>query len=132
MTTAFAERAAFSDRLKKACEDAGMERVGPTELCRGYNVRSAEPITVHAVRKWLVGESIPAQEKLIVIANWLQVTPEWLRFGQTSRETAAHNAYREISARNIQLLRTFENLTDSNKKIVEGVLRVLLKSQNST
>ena len=60
MTTAFAWSAAFSDRLKKACKDAGMERVGSGQPSSGYNVYSDETITVHAARKWLMGESIPA------------------------------------------------------------------------
>ncbi|MFM7522905.1 MAG: hypothetical protein ACKO4M_01855, partial [Betaproteobacteria bacterium] len=39
------------------------------------------PVTVHAARKWLQGESIPTQEKLRALASWLDVPADWLRFG---------------------------------------------------
>ena len=38
------------------------------------------PITVHAARKWLVGDAIPTQDKMRALAQWLAVPADWLRF----------------------------------------------------
>lgn len=45
-------------------------------------------MTVHAVRKWLVGEACPTQARILRLSELLAVDPSWLRFG-TRRETAA-------------------------------------------
>jgi transcriptional regulator with XRE-family HTH domain len=38
-------------------------------------------VTVNAVRKWMLGESIPTLDKLQVLADLLGVTQDWLRWG---------------------------------------------------
>lgn len=42
------------------------------------------------MRKWLVGEAIPTQEKIRTLAHWLAVPVEWLRFGHTDDASAVH------------------------------------------
>jgi hypothetical protein len=75
-------RLAFSERLKSALESAAVPAT-PTELSRHFNHRSGEnKVTVHAARKWLIGEAIPTQSKIVLLASWLQVSPAWLRFGE--------------------------------------------------
>lgn len=77
------ERAAFSERLRERLALYQMD-LGPTALAREFNQRYAgRKISIYAARKWLMGEAIPAQEKLRVLADWLGVSPEWLRFGQS-------------------------------------------------
>jgi hypothetical protein len=39
-------------------------------------------MTLHGVRCWLLGETQPSQPKLLVLAEWLGVTPLELRFGE--------------------------------------------------
>src|SRR3954463_2640788 len=76
------EREHFSERLQQALRNAHYSSDSPTHLAREFNIRfDGRPITVHAARKWLVGEAIPTQEKLRMIAQWLGVPAEWLRFG---------------------------------------------------
>src|SRR6185437_4225807 len=95
------EREDFSQRLQHALRNADYSPDSPTQLAREFNVRFAgRPITVHAARKWLVGEAIPTQEKLRTLAHWLGVPAEWLRFGgalETARST--ENASAEAPAR---------------------------------
>jgi CheY-like chemotaxis protein len=80
------ERAKFRERLAKALQFAGYPHDSPTQLAREFNFRfSGRPVTIHAARKWLVGESIPTQDKLRILAQWLGVTAEWLRFGETDK-----------------------------------------------
>ena len=76
------EKAEFSQRLRKAIEDAGYP-VRPIVLEREFNTRYwGRSVTVQAVRRWLRGEAIPSQEKLQVLADWLRVEPHVLRFGE--------------------------------------------------
>lgn len=78
------EQQKFSARLVQALEGAGI-RPKQTDVWRVFNQRHAgPPVTIHAVRKWLTGESIPEQDKLQTLADWLSVNPNWLRFGESS------------------------------------------------
>ena len=72
----------FSKRLIETLKSSRSLRASPTSLAREFNFHFVgKPITVHAARKWLVGEAIPTQDKLRALANWLGVSVDWLRFG---------------------------------------------------
>lgn len=78
---AHAERAGFSQRLL-GCLKAHGSTGGATALASAYNSKSsAQHVSPHATRKWLLGEAIPTQEKIVILAKWLGVSPSWLRFG---------------------------------------------------
>ncbi len=99
----------------------------PIVLEREFNCsywgRSA---TLQAARRWLQGEAIPAQEKLQVLADWLRIEPQILRFGehvvlsarakQKSREDAVTSPKREV-------LEAFINLPAPQKKVAREVMR---------
>ena len=36
------------------------------------------PLKPHTARKWLIGETKPRQDSLVLLANWLKVKPEQL------------------------------------------------------
>lgn len=75
------DRKAFSDRLIAALEAARIP-TGPTSVARHFNlITQGKLITVHAARKWLVGEAIPTQGKLVELAGMLGADVQWLRFG---------------------------------------------------
>lgn len=67
-----------------------------TALAREFNLRwRGANITANAVRRWLVGEAIPARDKLGVLANLLDVSEDWLRWGSKDadhEETFTHSA----------------------------------------
>ena len=87
------ERLEFSKRLQQALRNAEYSPNSPTQLAREFNVRFAgHPVTVHAARKWLQGESIPTQEKLRALASWLDVPADWLRFGNAVEQRAKGQA----------------------------------------
>ena len=44
-------------------------------------------VTFQAVSRWLRGESIPAQDKLVTLAEVLKIEPEVLRFGEAVRQS---------------------------------------------
>jgi transcriptional regulator with XRE-family HTH domain len=48
---------------------------------------SSTRATGAAQSRWLRGEAIPSQEKLQVLADWLKVEPQVLRFGEVVRNS---------------------------------------------
>lgn len=122
------ERSAYSTRLQQALRNANHPSNHPTYLSREFNFRfSGSPVTVHAARKWLVGESIPTQDKLRVLSQWLGVTAEWLRFGSADDQPVSAAASADttpISAQS-KLLADFMSLDDHHRQIVQDFIRML-------
>lgn len=53
----------------------------PAVLEREFNSRYwGRSVTFQAVPRWLRGEAIPSQDKLQVLAEWLRIEPQVLRF----------------------------------------------------
>ena len=76
------QRALFSKRFVASLEILGVPP-SPAIVQREYNIRSDQPpITSHAARKWLMGEAIPTQDRIKRLADWLNVSPSWLSFGE--------------------------------------------------
>lgn len=76
------EKAEFAQRLSEAMTRAGYA-LRPVVLEREFNTRYwGRSVTLQAVRRWLRGEAIPSQEKLQVLADWLKIEPQVLRFGE--------------------------------------------------
>ena len=77
----------FAERLQAAMRAAGLEP-RPAVLLNLFNANYwGRSVTFQAVSRWLRGESIPAQDTLIVLAQVLKVEPEVLRFGETVRKS---------------------------------------------
>lgn len=73
----------FASRLLEALASAG-EPTSSTAFARAYNLRARSgKISSHGARKWLKGEAFPTQERILVLARWLNVQPSWLRFGES-------------------------------------------------
>ena len=63
----------FAQKLREAMEAAGYE-AKPSVLEREFNSRHwGKPMTLHGVRRWLLGETVPSHRKLATLAEWLQV-----------------------------------------------------------
>lgn len=85
----------FADRLRAAMEAAGYT-AKPSVLEREFNLRwYGKPMTLHGVRRWLLGEAIPGQDKIVALAEWLGISPQVLRYGT--------EVDRRIEERNIRL-----------------------------
>lgn len=126
--TAEAERAAFTSRLATALCGAGYPHISNVALVREFNARSQlPPLSVHAVRKWVVGESIPSQERLLVLASWLAVSHAWLRYGDELRVTASLPAYHQ-SAEDASLLLDIKRLDSGDLNLVRELVNLLLNT----
>jgi transcriptional regulator with XRE-family HTH domain len=77
----------FAERLQAAMRNAGLEP-RPAVLLHLFNAHYwGRSVTFQAVSRWLRGESIPGQDKLIVLAEILKVEPQVLRFGEGVRQS---------------------------------------------
>lgn len=129
------ERESFSERLQQALKNAHYSPDSPTRLAREFNIRfDGRPITVHAARKWLVGEAIPTQEKLRMIAHWLGVPAEWLRFGGADSDTAALGDQAAGTARfesaDVKLIADLQRLDEHHRHIAREFIRMLVRMNN--
>ncbi len=122
------EKQDFSKRLKEAMRKARVE-AGPTRFAREFNLRHhGEPVTAQTARKWLYGGALPTQDKLRTLAQWLEVSPQWLRYGEAER---SHAAARQDGATyavdSAWLGRKFDSLSEPHKKMVLEITRALLR-----
>ncbi|MFN7087466.1 MAG: hypothetical protein ACK4N4_12675 [Burkholderiales bacterium] len=130
------EKQGFSKRLKEAMRHARVDATSPTRVAREFNLRyHGNPVTTQAVRKWLSGLALPSQDKIRVLAGWLEVPAQWLRFGEAeSRERRAgfparqdDAAYRTDSA---WLEKKFEQLDEPHRKMVVEIVLALLRLES--
>jgi transcriptional regulator with XRE-family HTH domain len=124
------EREGFSERLQQALRNAEYSPDSPTQLAREFNIRfEGRPITVHAARKWLVGEAIPTQEKLRTLAQWLGVPAEWLRFGGNEMQPTADTsgAPSRFESADVKLIADLQRLDEHHQSIAREILRMLVR-----
>lgn len=127
------EREGFSERLQHALRNADYSPDSPTQLAREFNIRfEGRAITVHAARKWLVGEAIPTQEKLRALAQWLGVPAEWLRFGSGEMPTGAGNkgqadTQSRFDSADVKLLADLQRLDAHHQMLAREFIRTLIR-----
>jgi transcriptional regulator with XRE-family HTH domain len=125
------ERESFSVRLQQALKNAHYSPDSPTRLAREFNIRfDGRPITVHAARKWLVGEAIPTQEKLRMIAQWLGVPAEWLRFGgadSVAPNGELLNGLARFESADVKLVADLQRLDEHHRQIAREFIRMLVR-----
>ncbi len=110
-----AEATAFGKRLTSRLLSLHQMTASPTQVCREFNRRAPDQhITPHAARKWLMGETIPRQSKLCVLADWLEVSPEWLQYGRG--EITVETTLDKDSKMNVLHSDIMKNLLRLNKK----------------
>lgn len=115
----------FAQRLIKAMIALGLEPK-PAVLERQFNLHySGEPMTLHGVRRWLRGETLPSQDKLISLAEWLRVPPDELRYGaeiKTEIIQARERWDEAISYQEREVFEAFLALPAPQRKIVREVI----------
>lgn len=126
------EREQFSQRLQALLRDAHYSPDSPTELAREFNIRfPGRPVTVHAARKWLVGEAIPTQDKLRTLADWLMVPIDWLRFGADVMRKEVPNPAAQANSGDLKLIADMQLLDEPHRQIVREVVRILIRTTRS-
>lgn len=116
--------------MQQALRNADYSPDSPTQLAREFNIRfDGRPITVHAARKWLVGEAIPTQEKLRTLAHWLGVPAEWLRFGDNDSGNASEEkgSGSRFESADLKLISDLQRLDKHHQTLAREFIRMLLR-----
>jgi hypothetical protein len=114
------ESQAFAARLRHAMKEAGLKS-SATHLADAFNMRYwGEGITPHAARNWMIGASIPKQDKLKTLSELLQISPHDLLFGpQTSSLPLNEPAQSQsLGLCDTEMLRQFMKLNAEHKRLV--------------
>ena len=81
------ENQKFAERLAIAIDSKGLKQ-SPTVIANLFNSKyEGRLITPHTARNWLLGKSLPTQEKLVYLAEILSTSPEQLRYGRAKEKT---------------------------------------------
>lgn len=129
----------FAGRLRIALENKG-KKPSPTSLEREFNLRwRGNPVSVHATRKWLMGLSMPTMDKLAILARWLDVSEEWLRWGSATDAAliAAEPGGRKAvvvqtgnqGQEESSLVQDYWLLSHADRQVVRAVLEALLRER---
>lgn len=118
---------AFSNRLRRALADAGISADSPTRLALEFSLRHmGRSVTAQAIRKWLTGQAVPAQDKILTLAEWLNVSSEWLRFGDNrGKEKRPEKLARP--AIDLRLYGDLQRLNAEHKVVVQEIITTLLR-----
>lgn len=120
----------FADRLRDAMKAAGYE-VKPAVLEREFNTRYwGKAMTLHGVRRWLRGETRPTHEKLLVLAEWLAVSPQQLGFGdEIYRKVEQRRARWDsgVGYQDQEIFEAFLKLPIPQRKLIREVILTFVK-----
>jgi transcriptional regulator with XRE-family HTH domain len=122
-------REEFSKRLRKALQDKGIGIDSPTRLAEDFNDRyMGRRVTQQAVRKWMNGEAIPSHDKIKALAEWLNVSPHSLHYGEVGG--AGHSAQQPAAPyRNIlpdqELIKRYRKLNVRQQQAVAEIITAL-------
>ena len=120
----------FAERLQAAMPAAGLEP-RPAMLLKLFNNNYwGRSVTFQAVSRWLRGESIPGQDKLIVLAEILKVEPEVLRFGDAVRKSVQKHRRRWDEGVGYLERETFDaflQLPAAQRKLIREVILTFAK-----
>ncbi|MCU0809127.1 MAG: XRE family transcriptional regulator [Candidatus Contendobacter sp.] len=121
----------FSQRLLAALDRAGVP-AKPTVIEREFNQRFwGKPITLHAARLWLRGETMPTHDRLLCLAEWLGVEPATLRYGDEIPEAVRERRKRwdeGIGYQEREIFELFLKLPVPQRKVAREVIIALARA----
>lgn len=125
------EKQEFGKRLAEAMVSAGYE-ARPIVLEREFNSRYwGKSVTFQAVARWLRGEAVPSQDKLLVLAEWLRVEPQVLRFGDEVAKSVRANRQRwdkGVGYLEREVFEAFLSLSAAQRKALREIILALAKA----
>ena len=116
----------FAARLEQAMVAKSIKH-SPTVLAKLFNsVFDGRAVTIITVRNWILGKSLPTQDKLVVLAKLLDTSAEQLRYGRHSEKTLtllnADGSESELSVSQKQLVRKYIMLSASQQRLVNDLV----------
>jgi hypothetical protein len=115
------EKKLFAERLTQALSEA-KHPISPTYLSKEFNCRyDGQPISVQSANNWLLGKAIPGQDKLSLLALWLNVSKQWLRFGD-QKLTDETSTLTESQSVELNYFLKFKALKSAHKEIIQNLI----------
>jgi transcriptional regulator with XRE-family HTH domain len=134
MPKVVSESQQFADRLRSALESAGV-RASPTLVANAFNLRyHGRSITPHTARNWLLGKVMPTQDKLRVLAEWLQVSPDELRFGRAPGKTYVYEMNAgpvEMALADREMIDRYLSLSQAERKTIRDVVSAFVLAKEA-
>jgi len=127
----------FAERLRSAMQVAGYPP-RPAVLEREFNSRFwGKPMTLHGVRRWLLGETLPSQDKLLVLAEWLAVPPQTLLFGDAATSSLRTEQRKPrwdagVGFEERELFEAFLRLPVPQRRVVREVILAFSRAYSAT
>lgn len=125
------EKIEFTQRLREAMTRAGYP-ASPSVLEHEFNLRwPGKSISNQAAWGWLNNRSIPTQDKMQVLAEWLKVEPGVLRFGTAVRLAVQQHKERWDEGAGYLERETFDaflKLPPDQRKIIREVILAFAKA----
>lgn len=122
----------FSQRLRDAMVRMGYV-ASPSVLEHEFNLRwPGRSISNQAAWGWLNSRSIPTQDKLQVLAEWLKTAPEVLRFGEAVRHKVREHQRRwdeNLNYTEREVIDAYLQLPAPQRKVVREVVLALAQVQ---
>ena len=120
----------FAARLEKAMAEKSIKH-SPTVLANLFNsVFDGRAVTPHTARNWILGKSLPTQDKLVVLAKLLDTSAEQLRYGRHSEKTLtlmnADGSETLITRSQQQLVRKYISLNKVQQRLVSDLVDELV------
>jgi hypothetical protein len=116
----------FAARLEKAMAEKSIKH-SPTVLANLFNLRfDGKAVAIITVRNWILGKSLPTQDKLVVLAQLLDTSAEQLRYGRHSEKTLtllnADGIETELTASQQKLVRKYISLNKAQQRLVSDLV----------
>jgi hypothetical protein len=121
----------FATRLEQAMAGKSVKH-SPTVLANLFNsVFDGRAVTPHTARNWILGKSLPTQDKLMVLAKLLDTSAEQLRYGRHSEKTLMisnqDGTETELTISQQQFVKDYLKLSISKQKLVSDLVVELTK-----
>ena len=115
------ENQKFAERLAIAIDSKGLKQ-SPTVIATLFNSKyEGRLITPHTARNWLLGKSLPTQEKLVCLAEILSTSPEQLRYGRAKEKTLIAdfgNGEFDVSNADQQFIKQYLRLSKVQRRLI--------------
>ena len=116
----------FADRLELVMNEKFIKH-SPTVLANLFNPKFVGgSITPNSARNWLLGNSLPTHDKLIHLANLLDTSAEYLRYGRHTEKTfvisESDGSETELTSTQQQFLKRYLKLTEVQQGIVNSTV----------
>ena len=120
----------FANQLRDAMVAAGYEPK-PAVLEREFNTRHwGKPMSLHGVRLWLLGETMPDFRKMETLSTWLGVSVQQLSYGGPTGRTVEQRRARwdsGIGYQDREIFEAFLKLPVPQRRLIREVILTFAK-----